>query len=105
MHLAASIMNQIRPKKPRLRLDAEAYQELCRQVLERDNWRCQECGVMSNLELHHIDFRSRGGDDSELNLITLCTVCHTHAHRGSISAGTAPIARPNRCVTNSATDL
>ncbi|HYB76754.1 MAG TPA: HNH endonuclease [Candidatus Bathyarchaeia archaeon] len=79
-------MNRIQPKQPRLRLDADAYQMLCRQVLERDNWRCQACGGMSNLEVHHIDFRSRGGDDSEENLITLCAACHTHRHWGSTPA-------------------
>lgn len=25
-------------------LDTDAYQQLCRQVLERDGWRCQGCG-------------------------------------------------------------
>lgn len=74
-------MTRIRPKQPRLRLDADGYEGLRRRVLERDNWHCQRCGAMSNLEAHHIDFRSHGGDDSELNLITLCTVCHTQVHR------------------------
>jgi hypothetical protein len=27
---------------------------------------------MSNLEIHHKEFRSQAGDDSEENLITLC---------------------------------
>ena len=27
---------------------------------------------MSNLEVHHKEFRSHTGEDSELNLITLC---------------------------------
>ena len=28
-----------------------------------------------------MEFRSRGGDDSEENLITLCADCHSRAHR------------------------
>jgi len=73
-------MKPIRPKQPRLRLDADAYQQLCRQVLERDGWRCQRCGVMSNLEVHHQEFRSHSGDDSEENLITVCSTCHASVH-------------------------
>ncbi|MFL6307061.1 MAG: HNH endonuclease [Candidatus Sulfotelmatobacter sp.] len=35
---------------------------------------------MSNLEVQHKEFRSHSGDDSELNLITLCTFCHAQVH-------------------------
>ena len=56
----------------RLRLDPVSYENLRQQVLRRDGWRCQSCGTMSNLEVHHQQFRSRLGDDSEENLITLC---------------------------------
>ena len=73
-------MNQIRPKMPRVRLDPVSYKELRQQVLRRDGWRCQSCGALSNLEVHHRQFRSHSGDDSELNLITLCTACHTLTH-------------------------
>jgi 5-methylcytosine-specific restriction endonuclease McrA len=39
------------------------------------------CSVRSNLEVHHKEFRSQGGDDSEENLITLCVECHSVLHR------------------------
>ncbi len=65
----------------RLRLDPELYERLRQQVLRRDGWRCQVCGAMSNLEVHHIEFRSRGGSDSEENLIAVCSVCHSYIHR------------------------
>jgi len=70
----------IRPKQPRLRLDANAYHQLCRQVLERDGWRCQACGSMQHLQVHHQQSRSHSGDDSDENLITLCVGCHKLAH-------------------------
>ncbi|MBZ5686242.1 MAG: HNH endonuclease [Acidobacteriia bacterium] len=35
---------------------------------------------MSNLEVHHQQFRSRLGHDSEENLITLCSACHASNH-------------------------
>ena len=65
-------MRRIRPKQPRQRLDPELYEGLREQVLRRDSWKCQCCGTRSNLEVHHQEFRSRGGNDSEENLITLC---------------------------------
>jgi 5-methylcytosine-specific restriction endonuclease McrA len=72
----------ISPKASPLRLDPLSYDSLRQQILRRDGWRCQFCGTMSNLEVHHIEFRSHSGADSEENLITLCTGCHTRAHRG-----------------------
>ncbi len=58
------------------------YQRICRAVLERDGWRCQHCGVMRNLQVHHLTFRSHGGSNSLANLIVLCADCHraTHAY-------------------------
>ncbi len=76
-------MNRIRPKNPRLRLTPEFYEDMRQQVLRRDGWRCQSCGAISNLEVHHKELRSRSGDDSEQNLITLCAVCHWLAHGGA----------------------
>jgi 5-methylcytosine-specific restriction endonuclease McrA len=73
-------VTQIPPKRAGLRLDPEPYEQLRNQVLRRDGWRCQLCGTMSNLEVHHKEFRSQSGDDSETNLITLCTACHVTVH-------------------------
>lgn len=71
----------IRPKTPRLPLDSLSYERLRQRVLRRDGWRCQSCGTMSNLEVHHREFRSHSGSDAEENLITLCTACHARQHR------------------------
>ena len=73
-------MISIGPKLSRLRLDPEAYEALRQQVLRRDGRRCQSCGAMSNLEVHHIELRSQSGCDSEENLITLCHSCHVCVH-------------------------
>jgi 5-methylcytosine-specific restriction endonuclease McrA len=74
-------MSSIRSKLPRIRLDPLSYETLRQQVLRRDGWRCQSCGAMSNLDVHHNEFRSHGGEDSEQNLITLCAGCHSMVHR------------------------
>jgi 5-methylcytosine-specific restriction endonuclease McrA len=70
----------IRPKVAPSRLDPLSYDGLRQQILGRDGWRCQSCGAMSNLEVHHREFRSHSGEDSEENLITLCTACHARVH-------------------------
>ena len=58
-----------------------------RTVLARDAHRCQTKGCRSTsfLEVHHIKSRSRGGDNREENLITLCASCHRHLHERSDS--------------------
>jgi len=71
----------IRPKATTVRLDPLSYERLHRQILRRDGWRCQSCGTMTTLEVHHREFRSHSGDDSEDNLITMCTACHARVHR------------------------
>ncbi len=68
-------------KAVRSRLDPLSYESLRWHILRRDGWRCQSCGAMSSLEVHHQQFRSQSGEDSELNLITLCTACHAKTHR------------------------
>ena len=73
-------MSSIRPESHALRLDPVSYERLRQQVLRRDGWRCQACGTMSNLEVHHKQFRSHSGDDTEENLITLCNACHSSIH-------------------------
>ena len=74
-------MSSLRPKLARMRLDPIAYDSLRQQVLCRDGWRCQLCGAMSNLEVHHKQFRSHSCDDSEENLVTVCIACHSALHR------------------------
>ncbi len=68
------------PKDKRIRLHGDKLHKLYDQVLKRDHCRCQECGVYTNLEIHHIKFRSQGGNDCKSNLITLCRMCHSLRH-------------------------
>jgi 5-methylcytosine-specific restriction endonuclease McrA len=75
-------MREILPTRSRLKLNPKNYTALHRQILERDNWRCQACGSMRNLEVHHIQFRSHSGPDIEQNLMTLCAACHQIWHKG-----------------------
>jgi len=70
----------MRPKAAPSRLDPLSYESLRQQTLRRDGWRCQSCGAMSNLDVHHREFRSHSGEDTEENLTTLCTACHARVH-------------------------
>jgi 5-methylcytosine-specific restriction endonuclease McrA len=76
-------MSKGQSKERRLRLDEDAYRLLRRQVLERDGWRCQNCGSMRELQPHHLKFRSNAGNDAERNLITLCQACHSSVHNSN----------------------
>jgi len=67
-------------RRPRLRLDPVSYHKLWEEILKRDGWRCQQCGCMNNLQVHHIQSRGLLGNDTEENLITLCASCHTQIH-------------------------
>ena len=79
-------MKKALPKAPRVRLDHDRYAVLHRQILERDNWRCQVCGSMQGLQVHHLQFRSHAGDDDERNLITLCNACHQDIHKQIVTS-------------------
>lgn len=61
-------------------LGRQAYGELRKQVLERDSWRCQNCGSSENLQVHHIQSRGRLGADTLENLTALCASCHRDVH-------------------------
>src|SRR6516164_3567484 len=43
------VVSSLRPKQPRFRLDRESYEALRKQILARDNWRCQNCGASETL--------------------------------------------------------
>jgi 5-methylcytosine-specific restriction endonuclease McrA len=74
-------VNPGRPKRGRKRLEAEPYQQLHQAILRRDRWRCQSCGRLANLQVHHLEARSQLGNDVEENLMTLCADCHNKVHR------------------------
>ncbi len=61
-------------------------------VMRRDDYRCKKCtwshkewnpSDPRHLELHHIRQHAKGGQNTEENLITFCTICHDEVHRKS----------------------
>ena len=63
------------------RLSGPAWDRARRAVLDRDGWRCVECGSPVDLEAHHLQPIGRGGEPYALgNLATLCRGCHIGEH-------------------------
>ena len=50
-------------------------------MLERDSYRCLDCGRAGKLEVHHVQHLKDGGTNDPENLRTLCTDCHKLAHQ------------------------
>ena len=67
-------------KIKRIKLGPRIYKRLMKKVLERDNWQCQKCGSLENLQVHHKIKRSQQGNDALENLVTLCAYCHMNEH-------------------------
>src|SRR4029077_3669235 len=83
-----------------LRFACESFMETWRRarpsvayghIYERDRFRCQNpvCG-RSDVTPHHLRFRSRGGDDSDANVISLCAPCHLDGIHGGRLTATPP---------------
>lgn len=60
-------------------------------ALERDNFKCQDCGGRGSLEVHHI-IRLEPGEDrwksdknAQENLVTLCCPCHELRHHPKLA--------------------
>ena len=71
------------PCARRRRLPTEDVHPL-RHILDRDEHTWQFCGSHRSLQVHHVRRRSRGGNDSPANLLTLCHRCHGAVHSGEI---------------------
>ena len=46
---------------------------------------CENCRQRKAVDIHHIQYRSRGGGNDINNLIALCRVCHNQAHMELLS--------------------
>ena len=63
------------------RLDRKRWAAVRWHVLNRDGWRCRECGRPGRLECHHVVALERGGAPFDVdNAIALCRGCHLAEH-------------------------
>jgi 5-methylcytosine-specific restriction endonuclease McrA len=78
------------------RKKAENWREVSVLVKARDKGKCRLCGKRGT-DLHHIEFRSRGGKDVPENLILVCRFDHESLHGHVIRlAGSASNLRIGR---------
>lgn len=79
----------MRKTNPDIR-NSYAYIKWRENVLERDNYKCQDCGTEDNLHAHHIVPLSENDDlaTDESNGVTVCVDCHQirHEKRGDVRA-------------------
>ena len=77
-----------RQRRPGADAGGHRWQVVRRRALDRDGWRCVQCGKAGRLEVDHILRVEDGGAPYDLaNLQTLCRGCHvakTNAERGVI---------------------
>ncbi len=60
--------------------EAEKHRQMVYSLVRvRDKFRCRHCKTATP-EVHHIKFRSAGGEDSTENLALLCRACHAEVH-------------------------
>jgi len=74
-------------KREKARAKEQQWQRVRQCVLVRDGRRCRVCRTMEGVDVHHVRFRSVGGDDNTSNCAALCRICHAeiHAYRLVIS--------------------
>ncbi len=73
------------PKKTEKRIYQEANS--CCAICTEDN--------VEALEMHHMLPKANGGDDSEDNLLLVCSSCHSKIHGGTISVSEVYVAKHN----------
>jgi hypothetical protein len=56
------------------------------QVLHEAGYRCSNptCRTIITLDIHHLEYVSKGGDNNPSNLLALCPNCHQLHHKGHI---------------------
>lgn len=69
--------------------DRQIKDAVRRAVLMRDKYKCHDCNWNRDLwskddprhlEVHHLIMHSKGGSNTEENLLTLCNICHDVRH-------------------------
>jgi len=69
-------------KPSKKQIPQAGYRNFRRQIFERDNYVCQECGTNKKLCAHHIKPRKEFPELflEKNNVITLCSACHAKKH-------------------------
>lgn len=60
-------------------LNSKEWERKKKEVLFRDDYFCQLCGEVENLNVHHLTY-NRVGDEALFDLVTFCRNCHLIEH-------------------------
>jgi 5-methylcytosine-specific restriction endonuclease McrA len=62
-------------------LNSQSWRWLRREVLQRDESRCVECGSGRSVEVHHLEYDGINPCNVPMEkLVTLCATCHRMKH-------------------------
>lgn len=87
VHAVPKPAPRVMEKAKRLAQNKSAERECYQQVDRRDERQCRVCkrrvggvSMVDALHHHHLTPRSRGGEHTTANVITLCASCHVKEH-------------------------
>lgn len=60
-------------------LQSPEWRKRRERALKRSDYKCQDCGAVYGLSVHHLTY-ARVGDEREEDLIVLCKGCHRKRH-------------------------
>lgn len=67
-------------RKPIRRKRNNFSQKVRKDIYNRDDGKCQQCGDVGT-EIHHVKYRSQGGRGVTTNGLLLCSDCHRIVHQ------------------------
>ena len=77
-------LKNVTPLAAKLKREQFHFSGMREAALQRDNYKCCDCGTTEKLVVHHTDCNGRGSkspNNALRNLKTLCRACHINAHR------------------------
>lgn len=85
----------VNQKPGRWALKSRQWPKVRREALRRDGWRCQHCGWVRGLEVHHLRPVREAPElaFSLDNLLTLCRRCHTDETNRELGHAPDPLRR------------
>ena len=78
-HIERALSGKVRKKRRR---SDPCPSEVRQAVLERDGHKCFFCKATTDLQVHHMEHRAKGGKHDMENLLTVCEEHHAWLHEG-----------------------
>lgn len=59
---------------------SEQWLQMKRAIIRKRGRKCEMCGALSLLELHHKNYDMEPGKEKETDLLLICDKCHNSLH-------------------------